>query len=123
VFAILIAVLGGIGVVIGAIVAASQSGRGIGQFFAVLIFGALYVGVVALFMFAYAEIIRLVIAVEDNTRLTAEALAGRAANSRNSDASLGAKATGRPRPAWDLPVPGERVPVPLGSRSQRLRLR
>jgi hypothetical protein len=62
VFAILIAVLGGIGVVIGAIVAASQSGGGIGQFFAVLIFGALYVGVVALFMFAYAEIIRLVIA-------------------------------------------------------------
>ena len=28
-------------------------------------------------LFAYAEIIRLIIAVEDNTRVTAEALAGR----------------------------------------------
>ena len=43
----------------------------------VLVGGLLYVAVIALFLFAYAEIIRLVIAVEDNTRVTAEAVAGR----------------------------------------------
>jgi len=42
-----------------------------------LVGGLLYVAVVALFLFPDAEIIRLIIAVEDNTRLTAEALAGR----------------------------------------------
>ncbi len=42
-----------------------------------MIGGLLYVAVIALFLFAYAEIIRLVIAVEDNTRVTAEAVAGR----------------------------------------------
>ena len=43
----------------------------------ILVGGLLYAAVVALFLFAYAEIIRLIIAVEDNTRVTAEALAGR----------------------------------------------
>jgi hypothetical protein len=77
VFAILVAVLGGIGVLVGAIVALGQEEGGVGQALLILVGGALYVGVISLFMFAYGEIIRLVIAVEDNTRLTAEALAGR----------------------------------------------
>jgi hypothetical protein len=74
VLAYVVAILGTIGVVIAAISAISQAGA---QGLLFLVGGLLYVAVVALFLFAYAEIIRLIIAVEDNTRLTAEALAGR----------------------------------------------
>jgi len=75
ILAFIVAVIGGIAVVVGAITAFAGGvpGRGV----LVLVAGLLYVAVIALFLFAYAEIIRLIIAVEDNTRVTAEALAGR----------------------------------------------
>ena len=73
--AYIVAIVGGIGVVIAGIAAITQGG--LGQGILVLVGGLLYVAVIALFLFAYAEIIRLVIAVEHNTRLTAEAVAGR----------------------------------------------
>ncbi len=76
ILAILVAVLGGLGVIIGTIATLSGD-RGVGPALVVLVVGSLYVAVIALFLFAYGEIIRLVIAVEGNTRLTAEALAGR----------------------------------------------
>ena len=69
------AVVGALAVIVGAISAITQGG-GL-QGLLVLIGGLLYVAVIALFLVAYAEIIRLVIAVEDNTRVTAEAVAGR----------------------------------------------
>jgi len=75
ILAYIVAIIGGIAVVVGAITAFSQGVAGQGLL--VLVAGLLYVAVVALFLFAYAEIIRLIIAVEDNTRMTAEALAGR----------------------------------------------
>jgi hypothetical protein len=75
ILAYIVAVIGGIAVVVGAI---TTFARGVPvQGLLVLVGGLLYVAVIALFLFAYAEIIRLVIAVEDNTRLTAEAVAGR----------------------------------------------
>jgi hypothetical protein len=74
--AYVVAVIGGLAVVIGAIATVAQGG-GVGPALLVLVGGLLYVAVIALFLFAYAEIVRLFIAVEDNTRLTAEALAGR----------------------------------------------
>ena len=76
VLAFIVAIVGGLAVVIGAINAMSSSGGAIGAGLLILVGGFLYVAVVALFLFAYAEIIRLVIAVEDNTRTTAEAVAG-----------------------------------------------
>jgi hypothetical protein len=76
ILAFVVAILGGLAVVIGTITSVGQEG-GLGPALLVLIGGLLYVAVIALFLFAYAEIIRLVIAVEDNTRLTAEAIAGR----------------------------------------------
>jgi len=70
-----VAILGTIGVVIAAISAISQAGA---QGLLFLVGGLLYVAVVALFLFPTPKSsIRLIIAVEDNTRLTAEALAGR----------------------------------------------
>jgi hypothetical protein len=75
ILAYVVAVIGAIGVVIAGISALSQGG-GL-QGLLVLVGGLLYVAVIALFLFAYAEIVRLVIAVEDNTRVTAEAVAGR----------------------------------------------
>lgn len=79
ILAILVAVLGGLGVIIGTIATLSGD-RGVGPALVVLVVGFLHVAVIALFLFAYGEIIRLMIAVEDNTRLTAEALAGRGGN-------------------------------------------
>lgn len=76
VLAFIVAIIGGLAVLIGAITTIGQDG-GVGPALLILIGGLLYVAVIALFLFAYAEIIRLIIAVEDNTRLTAEALAGR----------------------------------------------
>lgn len=76
ILAFVVAIVGGLGVLIGAITTLGQGG-GVGPALVILIAGLLYVAVIALFLFAYAEIIRLIIAVEDNTRLTAEALAGR----------------------------------------------
>src|SRR5829696_1890913 len=73
ILAYVVAVIGAIGFVIGS-GAIIEGGPG-GLF--ILVGGLLYAAVVALFLFAYAEIIRLIIAVEDNTRVTAEALAGR----------------------------------------------
>jgi cytochrome b subunit of formate dehydrogenase len=75
ILAYIVAIVGGIAVVVGAI--SAFAGGVPGQGLLVLVGGLLYVAVIALFLFAYAEIIRLIIAVEDNTRLTAEALAGR----------------------------------------------
>ena len=48
-----------------------------GRALAILVGGALYVAFLALFLFAYGELVRLIIAVEENTRRTAEVLAGR----------------------------------------------
>jgi len=73
--AYVVAVVGAIVAVVGGIMAIAQGAAG--QGILILIGGLLYVAVIALFLFAYAEIIRLVIAVEDNTRVTAEAVAGR----------------------------------------------
>ena len=74
VLAFIVAIVGGLAVVIGAVNAMSSSGGAIGAGLLILVGGFLYVAVVALFLFAYAEIIRLVIAVEDNTRTTAEGI-------------------------------------------------
>jgi hypothetical protein len=75
ILAYVVAIIGAIGVIIGAIAAIGQGV--VGQGLLVLVGGLLYVAVIALFLFAYAELIRLIIAVEDNTRLTAEAVSGR----------------------------------------------
>src|SRR5215210_7024257 len=74
ILAYVVAVIGAIGFVIAGISAITEGGPG-GLF--ILVGGLLYGAVGALFLFAYAEIIRRIIAVEDNTRVTAEALAGR----------------------------------------------
>ena len=76
---ILAYVVAGVGalVILGVTVTTLTQGSGLGPALLVLVGGTIYVAVIALFLFAYAEIISLVIAVEDNTRLTAEALAGR----------------------------------------------
>jgi len=76
ILAYVVAVVGGLAV-LGITITSLTQGSGLGPALLVLIGGTLYVAVIALFLFAYAEIISLVIAVEDNTRLTAEALAGR----------------------------------------------
>ena len=76
ILAFVVAIIGALAIVIGAIATIGQQ-DGLGTAVLVLIGGLLYVAVIALFLFAYAEIIRLVIAVEDNTRVTAEALTSR----------------------------------------------
>ena len=77
VLAFIIAILGGLGVLIASVAIGVSDDGGVGQGLATLVGGALYVAFIALFMFAYGELINLIIAVEDNTRRTAEALAGR----------------------------------------------
>ncbi|MFL5821399.1 MAG: hypothetical protein ACJ76S_12030 [Solirubrobacteraceae bacterium] len=72
VFGWVVVVVGGLGVVIGTIVTATQ--QGVPQALGVLVLGALYVALFALYAFAGAAIIRLAMAVEENTRLAAEAL-------------------------------------------------
>jgi hypothetical protein len=73
--AYIVAVIGGIVAIVAGILAIARGAAGAGVL--TLVGGLLYVAVIALFLFAYAEIIRLIIAVEHNTRLTAEVLAGR----------------------------------------------
>lgn len=72
VFGWIVIVLGGIGVVVGTIYTIGQ--QGLAQAIGVLVVGAIYVALFALYAFAGAAIIRLFMAVEENTRLTAEAL-------------------------------------------------
>lgn len=71
ILAFIVAIVGGIGVLIAAAVTAGESG---GAALLTLIGGALYVGFFTLVLFAYAELIRLLIDAESNTRRTAEAL-------------------------------------------------
>ena len=73
-FGWIVLILGGLGVVIGTIFTGSQ--QGVPQAVGVLVVGAIYVALFALYSFAGAAIIRLFMAVEENTRATAEALAG-----------------------------------------------
>jgi hypothetical protein len=71
-FGWIVVVLGGLAVVIGAFYTGGQ--QGVPQAVGILVVGALYVALFALYAFAGAAIIRLFMAVEENTRLTAEAL-------------------------------------------------
>jgi predicted ferric reductase len=73
VFGWVVLILGGLGV-IGFTVFTGQQ-QGVPQALGVLVVGAIYVALFALYAFAGAAIIRLFMAVEENTRLTAEALA------------------------------------------------
>ena len=75
VFAWLILVLGGLGVLIGAVATGNSDDGGAGEAVLTLIFGLIAVGFYALLTFAAAELIMIGIAVEENTRLTASALA------------------------------------------------
>jgi hypothetical protein len=68
----IVIVLGGLGVIVGAVYTGGQ--QGIPQGMGILVVGAIYVALFALYAFAGAAIIRLFMAVEENTRLTAEAL-------------------------------------------------
>ena len=72
-FGWIVLILGGLAVVIGTIFTGGQ--QGVPQALGVLVLGALYVALFALYSFAGAAIIRLFMAVEENTRLTAEAVA------------------------------------------------
>jgi hypothetical protein len=72
VFGWIVIVLGGLGVLIAAIYTGGQ--QGVPQAIGILVVGAIYVALFALYAFAGAAIIRLFMAVEENTRLTAEAL-------------------------------------------------
>jgi hypothetical protein len=74
IFAYLVAVLGLIGVIVGAGFSGSQEGAGGAA--AVLGIGIPYVLFITLFLLAYAELLRLLIDVEGNTRATADHLAG-----------------------------------------------
>lgn len=69
-------ILGGLGVIIGTIVAASSDDGG--EAASILLIGALSVFIYALWFFAAAAFIRLALAVEENTRRTAELLDRRA---------------------------------------------
>ena len=74
VLAWVVLVLGGLGVLIAGVIAlADEPASGL----AILVGGALYVAFIALALFAYAELIRLMIDMESNTRRTAEAIARR----------------------------------------------
>jgi hypothetical protein len=68
----LVLVVGGAGVAVGAVTSTSQLQPL--QVALVVVGGAIYVAVVSLYAFAGAAVIRLAIAVEENTRATAEAL-------------------------------------------------
>jgi hypothetical protein len=72
----IIAILGGGAVVVGSVHTGYR--RGVPQAVLYLIEGSIVVEVTALFLLAGAAIIRLAIAVEANTRLTAEAVTRRA---------------------------------------------
>lgn len=68
----LVLVVGGAGVAVGAVTSTSQlTPLQVGL---VAVGGAVYVAVVSLYAFAGAAVIRLAMAVEENTRATAEAL-------------------------------------------------
>ena len=74
IFAYLVAVLGLIGVIVGAGFSGSQEGAAAAG--TVVGVGIPYVLFTALFLLAYAELLRLLIDVEQNTRATADHLAG-----------------------------------------------
>ena len=68
----LVLIVGGAGVAVGAVTSTSQlTPLQIGL---VAVGGVIYVAVVSLYAFAGAAVIRLAMAVEENTRATAEAL-------------------------------------------------
>jgi hypothetical protein len=74
VFAWIIAIVGTLFVIGAAIAAGADDDGGAGAAIGVLIGGLIAVGLYALFAFAAAEMIRLMIAIEANTRRTAELL-------------------------------------------------
>ena len=74
-FAYLVAILGTIGAIISGI---ENFGYTLGSGLAALIGGLLLTAIAALFLFVYAEIIRLGLAVEHNTFRSAEGQGGRA---------------------------------------------
>ena len=72
-----IAILGTIGVIVAAVAAGSESDGGAGDAIGVLIAGGIAVALYALFAFATAEMIRLAIAIEENTRRAADLIGSR----------------------------------------------
>ena len=66
--------LGGLAVLIGAVSVGASDGGGIGGALLTLIFGAIAVGFYALITFAVSELIMIGIAIEENTRRTADGL-------------------------------------------------
>jgi len=72
-----IAILGTLGVLIASIAAGSSDEGGTGEALVVLIGGGISVALYALFAFAASEMIRLAIAVEENTRRAADAMSSR----------------------------------------------
>lgn len=69
-----ILVVGGIAVVVAAIATGSADDGGGGDAILTLVVGTIGVALYALFAFAFAEMIGLAIAIEANTRRTAEAI-------------------------------------------------
>jgi len=72
-----IAILGTIAVIIAAVAAGSSDEGGSGEALAILIAGGISVALYALFAFAAAEMIRLAIAIEENTRRAADSMGAR----------------------------------------------
>jgi hypothetical protein len=67
----IIVVVGGLSVVIAAIAAGASDDGGVGAGLLTLILGGITVALYALFTFASSELLRLFIAVEENTRISA----------------------------------------------------
>lgn len=75
VLAWVVLILGAIGIAIAVIGTATlDDGGGAGSAIAVLIGGPIYLGIVVIGLFAYSELIKLMINLEENTRVTARAL-------------------------------------------------
>jgi hypothetical protein len=73
VIAWIIAIVGGLAVLIAAIAVGVADDGGAGEALLTLLIGAIWVALYALFTFASAELIRLFIAIEENTRLRSDA--------------------------------------------------
>jgi hypothetical protein len=68
----LVTVLGGLAIIAGAVAKASRGDPGHAAL--VLVGGGLYLGMIALYAFAGGALLRLMVAVEESTRATAESV-------------------------------------------------
>ena len=72
-----IAILGTLAVIGAAVTAGSSDEGGSGEALAILVVGGISVALYALFAFAAAEMIKLAIAIEENTRRAADSISTR----------------------------------------------